>query len=294
MFEKVDICPVCDNNHFTNQMICEDHAISNEKFALQSCTKCNFLITTPRPDKNNIGKYYDTENYLSHHDKKIDLFTLVYTWVRNINLRYKYKIIKEHKKEGMILDFGCGTGSFLEFMKTKNWKCLGVEVNDDARKECLKKELEVYANLNNIHEKFDLITAWHVLEHVRDLNETIEKLLEKLKKKGLLIVALPNHRSLDAQTYKEFWAGYDVPRHLYHFDKETFSMLMKKHDLKVKEIKPLWFDAFYVSILSHKYSGRPSFIQSIKNAYLSNKAAKKTGEYSSLIYVIKRKNDKKK
>ncbi|MFQ3575815.1 MAG: class I SAM-dependent methyltransferase [Cytophagales bacterium] len=293
MFEKIEKCPVCENTDFKNKMICEDYSISKEKFALQECSKCHFVFTSPRPDINNIGKYYDAENYISHHDQKFNLFTMVYTWVRNINLRYKYKIIMSYKKSGCVLDYGCGTGSFLEFMKGKGWKTIGVEVNDEARKECLKKNLDVFANLNNVNEKFDLITAWHVLEHVHDLNETIHILNEKLKRKGIMIVALPNHKSLDEQLYKEFWAGYDVPRHLYHFDTETFKKLMLKHDLKVKEIKPLWFDAFYVSILSEKYKKGGSLLSALKNAYRSNVEAKRTGNYSSLIYIIKKKNEKK-
>ncbi len=289
MFEKIDICPVCGNNEFTNSLICNDHTVTNEKFALIKCKSCGFLLTSPRPTKENIGKYYKSDTYISHSDTNKGIINQIYHVVRKISLRNKFKLIKQKENKSTILDFGTGTGYFVNYCNERGQLAEGLEIDDAARAIASKNGAKIYSSLNEIKDKkYRVITAWHVLEHIHDLDQTISSMKKLLEKKGRLVFAVPNCNSYDAQHYKEFWAGYDVPRHLYHFTPQTMKILCKKHNLKIKDILPMKFDAFYVSMLSEKYkNGKTNFLRALLLGLKSNRQAALNNEYSSLIYVIK-------
>src|SRR6478609_2938708 len=233
--ESVNNCPICKGNHFTLFNHCIDHTTSGETFSIYQCSTCNFLITSPRPDTNSIGKYYQSENYISHTNSSKSVIDKIYKSVRSITLQWKLNQIQKHQKSGTILDYGCGTGEFLNTCTTASWKCIGVEPSSEAR---LKAEhltnLKLSQSLSKItSDKFDVITLWHVLEHIEDLNEKLSELKNHLAQDGTIFIAVPNYESLDGKLYQSHWAGYDVPRHLWHFSQTTMGKLLSNHGLKL-------------------------------------------------------------
>ncbi len=294
MFEKLEQCPACGNTTFRNHIICKDYTVSQEEFAIVQCENCNLQFTNPRPDKANLGKYYQSEDYISHADKTSGITDIIYKLVRQFTIRQKFKLISKLSSKRTLLDYGCGTGYFLKEGQNTKWKIIGIEPNEKAR-ETANKQLNGIVkeslDLVPIETKFGIITLWHVLEHVFDLNTTIKQLVSHLEKNGFIIVAVPNPKSYDANKYKKYWAAYDLPRHLYHFTPDTLKVLAKKHGLKIVDVIPMKFDAYYVSLLSEKYkTGKNKYLKSMLTGYKSNSYAKKHGHnYSSLIYILSKK-----
>lgn len=294
MYEKVEHCPICNGQEFKNFIICEDHTVSKESFAITKCTNCNLLLTNPRPGKKEIASYYKSEDYISHSNKANNIINLAYKVARNFTLNGKLKLVNRLAEKKHLLDYGCGTGYFLEYCKNHQWDVAGIEPDEPARKlteQQIGENIYPELNIDDHPNKYDVITMWHVLEHVHDINLLLDQLKSILRKKGHLIIAIPNSDSFDAQLYQEHWAAYDVPRHLYHFNQLTFNELIKYHGFKLMETIPMKLDSFYVSMLSEKYkSGRTNYIKSMLNGWKSNRWAKKNNNnYSSIIYVLKKK-----
>ncbi|NBL65750.1 methyltransferase domain-containing protein [Flavobacterium sp. NST-5] len=266
-----------------------DHSVSKETFHLVLHPELDVLQTIPVPNASDLPKYYESDDYISHTDNKRSLFEKMYHFVKNIALNEKISLINAESDKGILLDLGAGTGDFLLAAKNNDWQTIGVEPNEKARNIAIQKGLEIFSETKNLEENsFDVITMWHVLEHVPDYNLQIEELKRLLKPEGVLIVAVPNFNSYDAQYYKEFWAAYDVPRHLWHFSKTAIKQIFAQHEMKVTDILPMKFDAFYVSLLSEKYkTGKMNFLKAFHIGLKSNRMASRTFEYSSLIYVIK-------
>lgn len=292
MYEKVKLCPVCNSQEFKNHIICTDHSISGESFALTKCAQCDLLLTNPRPSQENIGKYYESEDYISHTNEANNLTNFIYKLARSYTFYTKHKLLKNTAHKNTLLDYGCGTGDFLHYCKSKGWDTYGLEPDNKARSIAQQKnQNNIIASLDDLNdEKFSVITLWHVLEHVHDLNSLLKQLRSRLEEKGRLVIAVPNVDAYDAKIYKEHWAAYDVPRHLFHFNQLTFRALINKNKFKVKAIHPMKLDAFYVSLLSEKYLGHKNgFIKSLTNGWKSNRWAKKNNNnYSSLIYILKK------
>lgn len=296
MYEKLSECPVCNSTNIQNHQVVLDQSISKESFVIMKCKSCNFQFTNPRPTLDEIDKYYHSEEYISHSDKSNSIINIIYKLARKFALRSKRKLINKiaKQKKGRLLDYGCGTGYFLQEMKKDGWKIAGVEPNDQAR--AISNHLNNQSVVRNLSElkmknqKFNIITLWHVLEHIHDLNDMIKKLKDILKEKGKIIIAVPNIDSYDQQLFGEHWAAYDVPRHLYHFDQDTMKTLMLKHGLRIKKVYPLKLDSFYISLLSNKYkNGKNKYLNSFITGYKSNSyASKNKNNYSSLIYEIKK------
>ena len=276
-------------------MVVTDNAISKESFVIVQCENCSFKFTNPRPDEASIGRYYASEEYISHSNTSNGITNKAYRVVRSITLRQKVALINKFvPQKGRLLDYGCGTGHFLEASAKNGWQIAGFEPSEVARKqanELTDNKVEGDDITKFEPESFDMITLWHVLEHIHELNDTIKKILALLKPQGFLLIAVPNADSLDAQKYKENWAAYDVPRHLYHFNQQTMKRFLKKHKMELVQTLPMKFDAYYVSLLSEKYkNGSPNYFRSVLNGYKSNNhAGKETNDYSSLIYVAKKK-----
>lgn len=252
------------------------------------------LETRPQPATHILPRYYKSEDYISHTNSRRNLFEIIYHQVRRISLSKKLKLINGFDVTGRnLLDIGCGTGEFLMAAKHKGWQILGIEPNEDARALANSKtgnrvyEAEELTKLGS--ERFDVITLWHVLEHLPELKRHNSMLKSLLKPDGVLIIAVPNYKSFDAEYYHEFWAAYDVPRHLWHFSQNSISNLFEAENMKVVDTRPLKWDAYYVSLLSEKYkSGRMNIFRALRTGWRSNLKARHTNEYSSLIYVIKR------
>jgi 2-polyprenyl-3-methyl-5-hydroxy-6-metoxy-1,4-benzoquinol methylase len=276
-------------------LTCEDYTVSNKKFDLMYNAEFRMLETFPQPKEEELGSYYESSDYISHTDSKGSFTDKIYQIVKKVALKNKLKLINSFKTfDKNLLDVGCGTGDFLFTCKNWGWNVLGVEPNISARNLAETKLFAdnatyIFSDLNEVNSiQFDVITMWHVLEHVPNLEQYISKLKSLLKPNGVLVVAVPNYKSFDANYYKEFWAAYDVPRHLWHFSKKSIEILFSKHQMKLVKTLPMKFDAFYVSLLSEKYkTGKSNFLKAFYIGFCSNLKAVRKNEYSSLIYILK-------
>ncbi len=289
----INNCLVCGNTHFSPFITCKDYTVSQEHFNIVSCNSCGFKFTNPRPDNEVLGNYYKAESYVSHTNSKKGIINKLYHIVRNYTLKSKIKMVSGHVSRGTILDYGCGTGMFLSAINKAGWETYGMEPDDDARKIASENGNNVFSDKDRMKtyitdKKFNAITLWHVLEHVTDMEETLAFFKERLNNDGVLIIAVPNHVSYDATYYKEYWAAYDVPIHLHHFELKTMKGLVEKVGFKLQETKPMKFDSFYVSMLSEKYkAGSANLFKAFRIGLLSNLKAKDSTEYSSTIYVFR-------
>ena len=269
---------------------------SGREFSVVWDDELGLLRTHPVPPVETLADYYDSEQYVSHVDNKKGLMPTLYRWVRAYALKSKLALIQRlQPAKGSLLDIGAGTGAFAQAALEKGWKVKAVEPSKVAAAQVAEKGIEVVATLEHLTNEatYDVITLWHVLEHLPELKNAIERIKRLLKPNGVLVIAVPNHLSYDAQHYRSHWAAYDVPRHLWHFSKETLPPLFAP-ELTCSKIRPMYFDAFYVSLLSEKYkSGRSFSIKALIVGLWSNLKAVRSGEYSSLIYVFKRPNSLK-
>ena len=272
---------------------CIDHTVSKESYEVMINKEYEMLVTSPVPI--DLENYYKSEDYISHTDSKKSLFDRVYQTVRTYTLNKKVSLLNSfNTEEKTVLDIGAGTGDFLLACEKSGWNVIGIEPNKDARNIALKKEIKLHQELKDVSNlKFDVITLWHVLEHVPNLKEYLSQIKKLLKPNGVLVIAVPNYKSYDAIYYKEFWAAFDVPRHLWHFSQNSISKLFKKESLIVFKTLPMKFDSYYVSLLSEKYkNGKMNPFKALWIGFKSNRLAKRTKEYSSLIYMLKEaKND---
>ncbi|WP_289663963.1 class I SAM-dependent methyltransferase [Flavobacterium panacagri] len=280
---------VLNKKHF---LTVKDHSVSKEIFDLYYDEELDMLITSPQPELQNLGKYYESEDYISHTDNKRSLFEKAYHFVKNIALQNKLNLINsEQPQKGKLLDIGAGTGDFLLTAKNNGWETIGVEPSERAKNSAKQKGISFVEEISSLeNNSLDVITMWHVLEHVPDLEHQIQELKRLLKPTGTLIVAVPNYKSFDANHYETFWAAYDVPIHFWHFSKKSIQLLFEKVEMKLEKILPMKFDSFYVSLLSEKYkTGKMNYIKAFFVGLKSNWKAKATKEYSSHIYVLKNK-----
>ncbi|MFV8328157.1 class I SAM-dependent methyltransferase [Flavobacterium sp. ZS1P14] len=280
---------ISNKKHF---LTVKDYSVSKETFDLYHDEELDMLITYPQPSLENLGKYYESVDYISHTDSKRSLFEKAYHFVKNIALKNKLNLINSlQPSKGSVLDIGAGTGDFLSVAKENGWHTIGVEPSDKAKIIAKHKGVSFVEETSELQSySFDVISMWHVLEHVPDLNEQLKELKRLLKPNGTLIIAVPNFKSFDAKYYGKFWAAYDVPIHFWHFSKKAIKMIFEKEQMKLIKILPMKFDSFYVSLLSEKYkTGKMNFIKAFFIGLQSNWEAASDFEYSSHIYILKNK-----
>jgi 2-polyprenyl-3-methyl-5-hydroxy-6-metoxy-1,4-benzoquinol methylase len=280
---------ISNKKHF---LTVKDYSVSKETFDLYYDETLDMLITHPQPSLDNLGKYYESEDYISHTDNKRSLFEKLYHFIKSIALKNKLNLINSlQPNKGKILDIGAGTGDFLSVAKNDSWQTIGVEPSDRAKAIAINKGVSFVEQTSELeNHSFDVISMWHVLEHVPDLDKQIKELKRLLKPSGTLIIAVPNFKSFDAKHYGKFWAAYDVPIHFWHFSKTAIKLLFEKEEMKLEKVLPMKFDSFYVSLLSEKYkSGKMNFVKAFFIGLQSNWKASKNFEYSSHIYILKNK-----
>jgi len=312
---KISYSPI-NNAVLEPYLKCIDYTVSEKEFSILIDKSSELLVTSPRPKNESLGAYYKSENYISHTDSQQSFFDKIYQFVKRYSIAKKVKLVDSffdsNSDEKTVLDIGCGTGDFLLACQESDYNIFGVEPNEKAKSLAENKlnNLSVRASrLRSRHapsktnssaknifssieeldsnQQFDCITLWHVLEHVPNLTEYITSLKKLLKPKGILIIAVPNHKSFDAKYYANFWAAFDLPRHLWHFSKKSISLLFEKENMKVTKTIPMKFDSYYVSLLSEKYkTGKSNPLKAFFIGLKSNVKAKRTKEYSSLIYII--------
>ncbi len=287
-------CPVCGSPDIVIALRAKDQTVSGEEFTIMECRQCTLRFTQDIPGSDSISYYYKSEDYISHSDTSKGIINRVYKMVRGRTLVKKRKLIEHYTglKKGSALDVGSGTGAFVHELKQSGWNVTGLEPDAGARKVAhnihnvdLYDTLALYSLPAN---SFDAITLWHVLEHVHELHVYVQQLKKLLSDKGKLFIAVPNYTSLDAEKYGNYWAAYDVPRHLYHFSPASMKTLMEKNGLKIIHYKPMWYDSFYISLLSSKYkNGKTSWAGAAWNGFRSNfQAMSNVKKCSSVIYII--------
>jgi len=296
MLELIKKCPVCSAEKFSVFLEGKDYFLSGENFSIQMCGSCGFKFTNPRPNLDNVLKYYESEKYISHQAVKTDLVTRIYKAARFFAIRQKYSIIISFSKGTRYLDIGCGTAELLRYCAKRGLTVKGIEPNEKPRNFAqMNYSLEVEGDLTAVKgkgESFNCISFWHVLEHLPSLSQSLNDIKSILEPQGVVIIAVPNAASWDAGYYQKFWAAYDLPRHLYHFSEETLKKLIESHGFEIVAMKPQKLDAFYISLLSEEYkTGKRNYCKALFNGLRSNLMAKrKSCGYSSLIIIIKRKN----
>ncbi len=276
-----------DKNLYLNL---KDYSLSKQNFSLYYNSEFGYLETHPKPNIQDLFKYYESQEYISHTDSSKTILDKIYQKVKKITLAQKVNLLKKHIVKGDILDIGAGTGDFLNVAKSKGFIVFGTEPNQNARNLAKSKNIDLVEDIKYLPEmQFDAITLWHVLEHIYNLEEFLDKLSTLLKPNGVLIIAVPNYNSYDAKYYKIFWAAYDVPRHLWHFSKKSIKKLFNNYGFNTIHVKPMWFDSFYVSLLSEKYkTGKNNWLKAFFVGLYSNLYGIVRKEYSSHIYLLKK------
>ena len=275
------------NNIFYQKV--RDYSVSKQIFDLHHNPEFDLLITYPKPSIEELPSYYESEDYISHTDGKRSLFEKLYQFIKNIALKNKLKLINSQSQKGKILDIGAGTGDFLVVAKNDGWEIMGIEPGEKPRNIAIQKGVSFVNNLSDLADNsFDVITMWHVLEHVPDLDLQIKEIKRLIKPNGTILIAVPNFKSFDANYYGKFWAAFDVPRHLWHFSKTAIEKLFAIEKLQLVNVLPMKFDSFYVSLLSEKYkNGTMNFFNAFWIGWKSNRYGKRNSEYSSHIYILK-------
>ena len=263
-----------------------DHFLTKETFTIKKTLIKGLLKTHPAPSKNKIQLYYRSDKYISHNSTTPGVFFFIYRVIRSFNFWFKYKFVGKKELFSKTLDFGSGDQYFMEQLQRRNHNVFGI----DPLKSNISKQ--VYGSVfdESLDSKnFSCITAWHSLEHVHDLENTITRFHKILDDNGTVIVAVPNYRSFDARLYKSFWAAYDVPRHLWHFDKKSIKKVFSNNGFSFIKSAPLLFDSYYVSLLSERYKKSIFRVfNSIVVGTVSNIIGFFTKEYSSNIFVFKK------
>ncbi len=289
-------CPACKSKSIALALQAKDYTVSGKGFSIWQCDVCSLRFTQNAPAADAIGAFYQSGEYISHSDTKKGIINKLYHAVRNITLKQKRKLVESVTglEKGSLLDIGAGTGAFANEMQTTGWQVTALEPDETARENAKKNYGLILQSSDHLFslstETFDAITLWHVLEHVHELHRYLQTFGRILKKNGRLIIAVPNYTSYDAKHYKEYWAAYDVPRHLYHFSPQSMKALLSPYSFEVEQLKPMPFDAFYVSLLSEKYkAGKSGYIKAFINGLRSNRnASGKPERSSSVIYIAKK------
>ena len=288
---KLDRCPVCHNQNINHILTAEDFLVTREKFQIYSCQNCGLRFTNPRPNDDQLAGYYDSDEYISHSNEGSSLINGLYKIARTFTLRRKRKLIESLSQSKRLLDVGCGTGHFIDYCQQHGWQVDGVEPNEIARTQAEEKtKIVIRQDLSEVADtSFQVITLWHVLEHLPNLEQTMNQLKSLLAPGGVIIIAVPNFEAYEASVFKEYWAAYDVPRHLYHFNANALEQLVNKYGLKIARTYPMKLDSFYISLLSNKNKTNSNkYISSFITGLLSNVYAFKSKNYSSLIYQIEK------
>lgn len=287
-------CPWCGSDKAQINLWLKDEFLTKEDFHICECLNCGLLYTMPRPSKDKIGEYYKSEEYYSHQENKKGFIPRIYEKVKKVNLKHKFRLATQGKQVGKMLDIGCGVGDFLHTAESYGWQCIGVEPSEDAKaiaRQRTTANILSSEELENLPDaSFDVITMWHVLEHVDDLKWQVAQLQRLIKPEGRIVIALPNYKSYDGQYYKEHWAAYDVPRHLSHFNRNTIAKILATNNLKLVKTDKLKWDAYYISYLSEQYKiHKLPLIKGVYRGWVSNFKARRSGEWSSVVYIFEKK-----
>ena len=266
----------------------KDHFLSQETFEVKPSMYPGILETVPKPSEDKLADYYDSLDYISHQTQSKSLKDKIYQSVKSLMIQRKKSQILKFYKTGKILDIGAGTGDFLEAFEDDKWEKFAIEPSEKLHPVFKQKNILRQNELSNFDDdSFEIITLWHSLEHISNLEHTLLEIKRILKPKGVIFIAVPNHKSYDAKFYKTYWAAWDVPRHLWHFSRTGLKTLFSDYHLKCIQEKAMPFDSYYVSLLSETYRPNGLKVRAFLIGLLSNLKASINNEYSSITYVLK-------
>jgi 2-polyprenyl-3-methyl-5-hydroxy-6-metoxy-1,4-benzoquinol methylase len=287
------VCPICTSEKIEFALKASSYRVKNETFDVFVCKSCSHKFTNPVPDEEAIGEYYKSENYISHTDSNKSFFDKAYQMVKKISLNNKEGLLSKYgvDKDRVFLDYGAGTGSFVNLLDERNWNVLGIEISSEARSQSAKREL-----LYNIDKLEDLdseslsgFSMWHVLEHIYEPEILLKTLAQKMKRGAIGFIAVPNNDSWDAHYYGQTWAALDLPLHFSHFTKKSMKTLLDKAGLTLVKVESMPFDAYYISMLSEANKKTSlSTVKGVLNGFKSNVRGMSDNNTSSVIYVVKK------
>jgi SAM-dependent methyltransferase len=288
-------CPLCSGNTLDPYLTSRDYFLTKEEFTITQCRNCGFRFTNPRPETEKLPVYYESGHYISHSATRRGIVSKLYLLARSFTVKKKFRFVSKLAPvtKGRILDIGCGTGELLATFKKNGWESTGIEPNEIARREATKNYgLSVFepSRLKILPSgHYSVISLWHVMEHIDNLADTMNEIRRLLDPEGIIIVAVPNSNALDARIYGNYWAAWDVPRHLYHFTRQSMDRLFSEYGFQLLNVYPMKLDAYYVSLLSEKYKkGKIRYLPAAISGLRSNWYAKfHNHEYSSMIFAGK-------
>ena len=280
-------CPICKNSDFTRVLKTRDYYFSQEAFDIIKCTNCGFRKTDPIPDANHIGKYYNSENYISHNSSARGFINKIYSLAQNLNFYLKFSAIRKYVPRGTWMDYGAGNGAFVKYIQSKGTHIDGYEPSDQARQNS-SVQLKDIGKYPSDTTTYSCITMWHVLEHIHNLNELIDQHYHHLSQQGILVIAVPNINSYDSSFYGPYWAALDTPRHLWHFREKDLKSLLVQHGFEHLATKGMPLDSYYVSLLSEKYKQGSKLRAPLVGFYSNFKARTNQYPFSSQIYIFRK------
>ena len=292
---SINRCPVCGHSSFKHFLNVPDWLVSKEVFELQQCEQCQFVFTANAPLEKDAGPYYNSEEYVEHSDTSSGLIYSVYHVARRAMLHYKYIKIKRLHAGKKLLDVGSGSGYFLNFMKKKGYNVTGVEISKKAVALCKKNfGIKAHSPSEFLEEKldtdYDIISLWHVFEHVYSYDAYFELFSKSLNNNGYLILALPNCDSQDARMNKSYWGAYDTPRHIWHFTSKTIELFAMGRGFKMIKKHRMPLDPFFNVMVSDSYKDKFTFLPLtlLKGLYSYIISLLNIEKSSSIIYIFQK------
>ena len=245
-------CIICSSESTSPFLMINDRLANiKEDFQLVKC-ECGLVYLNPRPKFENIKKFYQSHEYDPHKNLKNNFRDKTYKIVQKLTLKWKHKIITSFITTGALLDIGGGRGAFAKFMKEKGWE---VTLQENFGK--IDKRINGLHHIKKLEEldcsdKFDVITLWHSLEHIHDIHALFNKINKFLNPVGILLIAVPNINAPERKFYNKNWAPYDAPRHLYHFNLSSLTLLCSNYGYEIVQKFSLYQDTPYNILLSIK------------------------------------------
>ena len=258
-FETI-ACPACDCPDYAAALTVRDRfeTLPGQLFYIVRCRNCRLLYLNPRPDEASIAAYYAAAEYdpFISSTERSGFFDKAYRNARRLSVRRKAaRVVHDLARGAKTLDVGCATGEFMLELRRRGFLPSGVEPDAGAAKFAVERNrLTVWTgtieDVPSSAGPFELITFWHVLEHVHRLKRTLAVAHALLSSDGRLAIAVPNPQSKDARAYGAKWVAWDTPRHLYHFEPPVMLKLLEDAGFSAKRAGAVAFDAFYHCLLS--------------------------------------------
>jgi 2-polyprenyl-3-methyl-5-hydroxy-6-metoxy-1,4-benzoquinol methylase len=216
----------------------------DHSWSIVRCRECGGGWTAPLPDQRQLASFYPPA-YLGDTESRLEQFfsgrlQRTRSWRNELE---KVKLVERFIGGGTILDVGCADGTFLWALNARNWTRHGVEhIKEVVRLVSARMPgLHLTAGdifASSLHEgQFDVISLWHVFEHLVEPGRVLDRLFGLLKPGGWLFIAAPNIDSLQAHLFRQYWFAFDVPRHVFHFSPSSLRRLLARSGFQVRQCR---------------------------------------------------------